>query len=342
MADFPKLARIKQDDENMEKLHSAARRGQTELIRRLTASGIDPAIQNRFGCTGLHLACKNNHVGAVKEFAGKCDTSQLWHGQRPLHLAVQSGNAEIVKTLVEAVKDAGKPIDQFVNECDEYDTDEAVPGVVKHVVGQTALHFSVMADNLAMMKMLLSLGASATSKDRQGETPIMRAIEFNRGDAFTLLVTSVTNLRLDVCDRAGRSSLHWAILFGREEMARKLLDLGHDITGEDQDKVTPMLLAANTAMYALLEVILGRAEPFLVLNSTFHNGSQVLPERMAWHANATDEAAKAETIKVLQKRLDLINKDRAVDPKVLASAQGKKPPAATQSITLAPSAPVRK
>ena len=51
MADFPKLARIKQDDENMEKLHCAARRGQTELIRRLIDTGISPTIANKFAAS---------------------------------------------------------------------------------------------------------------------------------------------------------------------------------------------------------------------------------------------------------------------------------------------------
>eukprot|EP01084_Bolivina_argentea_P138158 243298_1 len=119
MADFPKLARIKQDDENMEKIHTAARRGQTELIRRLIASDISPTIPNKFGCTALHLACRHGHVMATRELAPVSDVSALWHGQRPLHLAVLSGNQEVITVLVEAVQESGKDLTAFLNDNDD-------------------------------------------------------------------------------------------------------------------------------------------------------------------------------------------------------------------------------
>jgi ankyrin repeat protein len=331
MADFPKLPRIKQDDENMEKMHCAARRGQTDLVRRLVSSGVDAGIQNKFGCTALHLACKYGQIGATRELAPHSDVSGLWHGQRPLHLAVNSGNGEVANVLIETVREQGRDVAAFVNECDEYEVFE-IAGHAKHVQGQTALHWVVAQRNTAMIKTLLALGASPTAKDKNGETPLMRCIEFNFADELALLMSS-GNLRLEIGDRLGRTHLHWCLLYNREEMAKKVLATGHDVGLEDQDKQTPWGLAASAGYAALLDQMLPSVDPFALQQATFHNGVTVLPERLTWLPFATDEAAHNEVIKVLQKRLDSVVK--AQTPAQTAAA--KRGP-----LQVAPSAPIKK
>lgn len=328
MADFPKLPRIKQDDENMEKIHCAARRGQTELVRRLVSTGIDPSIPNKFGCTALHLACKHGQIGATRELSAKAELSGVWHGQKPLHLAVRSGNVDVITTLIEAARAQGRDIAGFVNECDEYEMFE-VNGVQKHVTGQTALHVALLSRNMNLMKLLLSLGASATAKDKLSETPLMRCIEFGWQDEFDLLVAA-PGVRLETCDRAGRTHLHWALNYNRPEMAKHIFETGHDVNLEDQDKETPWMTAAYAGMPALADAMLSNVDPFALQQAPFHNGVQVQPERIAWKAFCNDEAVRGEVVKVLQKRLDAI---------VKGGPAGQKKPTMMQ---VAPSAPVKK
>lgn len=227
MADFPKLPRIKQQDEDMEKMHCAARRGQTELVRRLVSTGIDPQIQNKFGCTALHVACKHGQIGCTRELCVKGDLSGLWHGQRPLHLAVQSGKLEVVQVLIEGAKERGIPIDHFVAENDEYEL-FAINGTSKHVQGQTALHVAVAMRNPGMIKLLVGYGASPTAKDKNNETVFMRCIELNLEEQFAQLLDLCPGIRLEVCDRGGRTPLHWALRHNRPSMAKKLIDRSHD------------------------------------------------------------------------------------------------------------------
>jgi ankyrin repeat protein len=345
MADFPKLARIKQDDENMEKLHCAARRGQTEIIRRLIAGGISPVIANKFGCTALHLACKHGHVLATRELVPISDTSIAWHGKKPLHLAVQSGNVEVIQVLVQAQQQAGKDVASFLNENDEYVTDE-IGRYAKEIHGQTALHLAIGIENQSMVQLLLSLGASPTSKDRNGETPIMRAIEFGQKETFKLLLQSQPkgSLRLDICDKQGRSSLHWALLHNQPEMAQALLDYGHEVNIEDGEKVTPFLLAAYGGFPALLDQILQNVDQFMFQSAQFHNGVTVLPERMQWMKSA-DEASKVEVQKLLQKKLDAFAKERAQTAASLNAThtgKGGKAAGPAAPLSVAPSAPIKK
>lgn len=192
MSDIPKLARIKQDDENMEKLHIASRKGQLDHIRRLIGLGVNPSIQNKFGCTALHLACKFGQVHAVRELAPISDLQQPWHGQKPLHLAVVANNHEVVKVLIESVRAAAKtPFEIFLNDCDEYDhTYDIGGGRSRNVVGQTALHWCVGLgpSHREMLQNLLDCGANPMAKDRAGETALMRAIEFGNHEAFEMMM----------------------------------------------------------------------------------------------------------------------------------------------------------
>lgn len=315
--DFPKLARIKQDDENMEKLHCAARKGQTEHVRRLIhGSGIDPSIQNKFGCTALHLACKYGQLGCVRELAGQVDLSIAWHGKRPLQLAVESNNQEVLQVMMATIKEQGKDVAAFINECDDYEQmvdHSKFKMPPKHVHGQTVLHYCVSTRNVPMLKVLLALGGTPNAKDRGGETVLMRAVEVGADEEFELLLQA-PDVRIDGADRNGRTSLCFALAHDRPDMARKLLEMGADVNMEDQDKNNAITLAMTGGFYSLLEAMLPLADPFAIQSAPFHNGVSVLPERLQWAPFVTDEAVKSETIKVLQKKLDQMReKDKPND-----------------------------
>ncbi|CUG90305.1 ankyrin repeat protein, putative [Bodo saltans] len=337
MADFPKLPRIKQDDENMEKLHCAARKGQTELVRRLIGMGISPSIQNRFGCTALHLACKFGQVSCARELVGVSDTNIAWHGQKPLHLAVLSGNLQLVKALCEGAKEQGRGVEAMLNECDEMEVTE-IGEHRKVVQGQTALHWCVGLGPEAkeMMTLLLSFGASPNAKDKGGETPLMRALEFGNQDAQKILITKKEALRLDTGDKNGQTALVWAIRYGNEAFAQTLIELGADVNVEDQQKQTVLLWCVRAGMSKLLDIIVDLLDPFVVQSAPFHNGTSVLVERIDW-LPTTEEAHRQETVKTFQKRLDLIAKAPKGGNALNRTQNGQGSP-----MMLAPSAPLRK
>ena len=164
-----------------------------------------------------------------------------------------------------------------------------------------------------MLKLLVSLGGSANSKDRGGETVLMRAVEIGSDEMFELLLDS-PDVRIDGADRNGRTSLCFALANNRPEMAKKLLELGADVNMEDQDKNNAITLAMKGGFAQLLEGMLPLADPFAIQSAPFHNGISVLPERLVWAPFVEDEGVKNETIKVLQKKLDqLREKDKGAD-----------------------------
>ncbi|KEG14704.1 ankyrin [Trypanosoma grayi] len=338
MADFPKLPRVKVDDENMEKIHCGARKGQTEEVKRLVEQGVDPAIPNKFGCTALHLACKFGQLETAKFLATICDAHGSWHGQRPLHLAVLANNVELVEALVAGAKDRGRSVEIMLNEHDDFPVDEI--GVhQKHTDGQTALHWCVALgeDYTPMLKVLLKLGASPTTKNKENVTSLMYAIEFKNEEAMELMLSGVKpqQLRLDYQDKEGNSHLHYAILFNREDYAMRFVEMGHGLEIEDDHHVTPLFLALRAAMPQLLAYVLQNVDPFSVQQAPFHNGSTVMTERIQWLPFATDEHAQTECVKLFQKRLD------EVSFKPEATEKKKKSKPTLKKMSLAPSAPVR-
>lgn len=352
MTDFPKLMRLKSDDENMEKIHSAARKGETSNVQRLVSVGISPVIPNRFGCTALHLACKFGQVETAKYLASISDVQTTWHGQKPIHLAVLSKKEDLVEGLISGCRELGRSVEAMLNECDQMEVFQ-IGTHVKHTKGQTALHWCVGLgdDFLPMLKLLLRHGASATVRDGDGETALMRAMQFHNDAALDIMLNSGENnnnsgnsndspgglnknLRLELVDREGRSHLHWAIKMNYEDHALRFIEAKHDVNVEDSEHVVPLYLAIQAAMVRLTTVILERGDLFLVQNAPFHNGTTVLPERIAWLDFATNEEDKKAVIALVQKKLDEILRGMNDD----APESSKK--VTIKRIQLAPSAPM--
>ncbi|RNF02820.1 ankyrin [Trypanosoma conorhini] len=337
MTSFPKLPRLKVDDENMEKIHCGARKGQTEEVKRLVELGIDPAIPNRFGCTALHLACKFGQVETATYLASICDVHGAWHGQRPLHLAVLANKEELVEALVAGAKERGRNAEMMLNECDDF----AVEDIGEHhkpTEGQTALHWCVALgeEYLPMLKLLIKLGASPTAKNKESVTSVMYAIEFGNDAAMEAMLSGVKpqQLRLDYQDKEGRTHLHYAILYNRQDYAMRFIEMGHDPQIEDDNHVTPLFLALRATMPELLTYLLQNVDPFSVQQAPFHNGSVMLPERIEWLSFATDEQARAECVRLFQKRLDEVS----FRPEEIEKKRSKPN---VKKMKLAPSAPIR-
>eukprot|EP00796_Vickermania_ingenoplastis_P000810 gene810-451_t len=342
MTDFPKLTRMKADDENMEKIHLAARKGQTEEVQRLIEIGVDPCIPNRFGCTALHLACKFGQSDTAKYLASISDVQTSWHGQKPIHLAVIANKLDLVKALIDGYMSRGKSVDALLNECDDMEITE-IGTHFKHIKGQTALHWCVGLgpEYLAMLKLLVECGASPTAKDRDNETPLMRAMEFQWDEAVEIMLNGQGSgsLRLDYQDKEGRSHIHWAVLANHEDYALRFIELGHDLNMEDNEHNAAVFMAIRGAMPTLSKTMLAGCDPFLVQNAPFHNGTTVFPERITWldyvGADKEWEEKKRECIHHLQKRLD----------DIIASlddgTKKKKRKPSVKRMKLAPSAPMR-
>ena len=144
----------------MTPLHIAAVRkdGATPaIIEALLIAGVDVMVRNDYGLTPLHYAAGAGTLSTLKALlaAGADVNARNDWGITPLHEAATSGTVEILQALLDA--------DAYVMAHDN--------------AGWTPLHnaahsaFPNISDISKKVQKLLSAGADATAKSKDGKTP---------------------------------------------------------------------------------------------------------------------------------------------------------------------------
>lgn len=177
----------------------AAGTGDLSLVERLIAIGADPRARNRFGGTALHFAAEKGRAETLEVLlAGRalCDIDSfgakfdLCAPMTPLMLAVNAGNADAAKVLIERGAD--------IEACDGE--------------GRTALAFGLFGERAPIVKMLIEKGAKTGRKLRDGNTlltSIARDV-YPRLEIFEQLAKAGANI--DGTDADGRTPLILAVM----------------------------------------------------------------------------------------------------------------------------------
>ena len=129
-------------------LHLAAHLGRLDVVERAVAAGVDVDAPGAEGQTALHAAVAGRRLDVVVLLLRLgADIEKPWRGQRPLHLAVHAGSAELVGFLVQ-------------QGCD--------PDAAEDAHGHTALHLAALRGCRPIAAALLRNGASTEARDREG------------------------------------------------------------------------------------------------------------------------------------------------------------------------------
>ncbi|GCB62655.1 NF-kappa-B inhibitor beta-like [Scyliorhinus torazame] len=154
-------------------LHLAVIIGRVDLVEKLVAAGADLLLQEKYGNTALHLACKRKATGCIQALLCpySCDPrhpilfdpSQVrqqldcynYDGFTPLHEAVLLNDFQIVAYLL---------------------TFEFDLNAKEMHAGRTALHLAVEEQNQQIVKLLLDKRADVHAETYSGYTPIYLAM----------------------------------------------------------------------------------------------------------------------------------------------------------------------
>jgi ankyrin repeat protein len=130
------------------------------------------------------------------------------HGMTPFTEASSNGHIGVARLLFEHMGI------QDVNARDKY--------------GQTALFHAAGRRIEDMVTFVLSKGANPTIATNEGFTPLMQASRCGHTGVTQLLLEHVGGQGLDTQDDKGKTALHYAALWGHDEMVSFLLDKGAD------------------------------------------------------------------------------------------------------------------
>jgi len=164
-------------------LSQACLAGNVEVVEYLLVHcGCDPNIANARGFTPLHNACLHRHYSVVAlllDHGANIHARRNYYGQTPLHFAAEKGNQKLIQLLLDR-------------------SSASLEEVTIH--DQTALHLAVgrwcnpAAASLdddqtsAVVRELLDRRANVSCQDRNRQTPLDRALCFQRMDVSAMLL----------------------------------------------------------------------------------------------------------------------------------------------------------
>jgi len=182
-------------------LMAAAKNVNMELYNKLLERGISVETRSKTGGTLLMYAVHGNDKAMIQTVLAASDhiDAQSSNGWTALMIAAAKGFENGVRLLVAAGADANMPdvyqwsplmraIDNKHFDVAHYLLKQPAINVnVKNENGATALHLAVQSAEVAIVKRLLEVGASASIKDKNGSTAQMLAADLNNQEILDLL-----------------------------------------------------------------------------------------------------------------------------------------------------------
>lgn len=211
-------------------LHAACAFGHRAIVKMLIAAGAPVDVEAMDGSTPLFCALAAptiymEVVNSLLEAKANVNIGTI-EGETPLHLAVKSKSLELVNKLIEK----GAKVD------------------VDHAVTlSTPLHIGAVFASLEVIKALVEKGAQVNKQNVYGRTPLILAVENQRGGEIVKFIMSA-GADVKYADMDGMTAMHRAILKGNSEAAKILLEDPDSANVQDIHGRTPLHYAANFAM----------------------------------------------------------------------------------------------
>lgn len=214
----------------------AAYKGAVAALRLLVERGANVHAVDTFGDTPLLEAIYSNQLLAVRELLPTSNLSVTNKvGKRALHCCAARGFDEILELLLPHVTDLDVG---------------TVPGVLADgtptpVFKETALQVACFAGHYAVTQRLVRLGASRTTVNSQGRTPLQDAATHGSLSCVAALLGEHGTPRMsfeevNMADHAGFSALHDAAIEGSLRTCGLLMRAGAQLDATTDDGETPL------------------------------------------------------------------------------------------------------
>lgn len=241
-------------------LMMAVKNADVQLVKNLITNHANCHLMNADGESAFMLAIKGGN-NEIKKALGEAllwntvksgDLSQFnWvislgvdlnikiNGGTPLMYAVNLGQTEVVKALLNANVDPSKKVK--INECDRS--------------GLTALILAARRGNVECVKILIENKADLEVRDTKClYSPLMHAI--SKGDHEIVKVLVKAGADIDIVGVQDLKPLELAILSGSVEVVRELIGAGINLNQFCSNRITPLIKAIDLKNSEMVNVLL--------------------------------------------------------------------------------------
>ena len=172
-----------------------ARRGFTEITEMLITNGVDFDKKHEFGDKPLRVAALHGQLDFVQFLINKGGNADI----SALYVAAESNHSDIVRFLLDSgIRDVCLPCEPGVTYSCPTNKFTNSYHSTNSCFCETALYAALSSDHLNVAKLLLSYGkASLECKDHSGQTPLLRAAEWNDTKMATLLLNEGANVEAE-------------------------------------------------------------------------------------------------------------------------------------------------
>ncbi|XP_071085033.1 serine/threonine-protein phosphatase 6 regulatory ankyrin repeat subunit A-like [Haliotis cracherodii] len=227
------------DKERQTPIMVAAKNGHKNVFDLLVNKGSSLTTVDDSGRNILHCACVGGNVQIVENIIshGSVDmTSTDKEGQTPIMVAAKNGHKNVFDLLVK-------------KGCSLTTVDDS---------GRNILHCACVDGNVQIIKYIISQGSvDLTSKDKEGQTPIMVAAKNGHKNVFDLLVNK--GCSLTTVDDSGRNILHCACVGCNVLIVMYIISHGSvDLTSTDKEGQTPIMVAAKNGHKNVFDLLVNK------------------------------------------------------------------------------------
>ncbi|XP_023333094.1 serine/threonine-protein phosphatase 6 regulatory ankyrin repeat subunit C [Eurytemora carolleeae] len=241
------------DQEARSALHLASESGSEEIAEMLLNKNAYINSKTKAGWTPLHYAADKGFSNMINTYVTKhnatidilsmkkilgagVDTTDEY-GQKPIHLAAQSDQPEVVKLFLQkqpslvtaSTKDgnttahiaAKKGSVRVLEELLKFDKN-IVTNSRNKITDSTPLHIATEGGHVDVIKLLLTHGASPLDENKPGMTPVHLAARHGHISVINEFVKEKVSLR-NLSKKTGMTALHIAAYYGEEDIVRELM-----------------------------------------------------------------------------------------------------------------------